>query len=152
VSPGARDIFHALILPFGKINLMKPDTQKNLDVLQNFEFRIIGVFRADPSLLDLDVKDALEALVRHYRAEEEQRRPSALQLHHRAQQVFSAVLEVCEWRLGKVPFPGTDDMPDIGLPISEILECLKKIQKSVPFWSKEGGRQGYLNFVNQYIR
>jgi hypothetical protein len=43
-------------------------------------------------------------------------------------------------------------MPDIGLPISEILEYLKKIQKSVPFWSKEGGRQGYLNFVNQYIR
>ncbi len=101
---------------------MKPDTEKNLDVLQNIELRIIDVYRADPSLLDLDVKDAMDSLVRHYRAEEEQRSPPALQLHVRAQRVFSNV------------------------------HCLKKIQKSVPFWSEEGGSQGYLKFVNQYIR
>ena len=132
--------------------MMKPVTEKNLDVLQNIELRIVDIYRADPSLLDLDAKDALDALVRHYRAEEEQRRPPAFQLHDRAQQVFSAVQEVCEWRLGRVPLPGGDDMPDISLPISELLECLKKIQKSVSFWSKEGGRQGYLKFVSQYIR
>jgi hypothetical protein len=81
IGIGAPDVLHAFILTFGKINLMKPDTQKNLDVLQNIEFRIIDIYRADPSLLDLDVKDALDALVRHYRAEEERRRPPALQLH-----------------------------------------------------------------------
>ena len=131
---------------------MKLVTEKNQDVLENIELRIVDIYRADPSLLDLDVKDAMDALVRHYRAEEEQRRPPALQLHERSQRVFSAVQDVCEWRLGKVPLPGTDEAPDVSIPISELLACLKKIQKSVPFWSKEGGRQGYLNFVSQFVR
>lgn len=63
---------------------MKPDTEENLDVHQNIEFRIVDVTRTDPSLLDLDIKDALDTPVRDYRAEEEQRRPPAQQLHDRA--------------------------------------------------------------------
>ena len=35
-----------------------------LDVLQNIEFGIIGVFRADRSLLDLDAKDVPRAEVK----------------------------------------------------------------------------------------
>src|ERR1017187_9071566 len=46
-----------------------------LDVLQNIEFAIMRVFRADRSLLDLDAKDAVAALIRHYRAEQEQGAP-----------------------------------------------------------------------------
>jgi hypothetical protein len=26
-----------------------------------------------------------------------------------------------------------------------------KVQKSVPLWSRQGGRQGYLNFINPYL-
>jgi hypothetical protein len=52
VGIGTSGILHALILTFGKINLMKPDT--------------------------LDVRDAMDSLIRHYRAEEEQRRPLVL--------------------------------------------------------------------------
>ena len=44
-----------------------------LDVLQNIEFGIISAFRADRSLLDLDAKDTVAGLIRHYRAEQEQR-------------------------------------------------------------------------------
>jgi hypothetical protein len=43
---------------------MKELDEDNLDVLQNIEFGIIQVYRADKSLLDFDVKDALDALVR----------------------------------------------------------------------------------------
>ena len=35
---------------------MKPVTENNLDVLQNIELRIVDIYRADPSLLDLDVR------------------------------------------------------------------------------------------------
>ena len=91
---------------------MKEFDETNLDVLQNIEFGIIQVYRADKSLLDFDVKDALDAMVRHYRAEEEQRSPPAMRLGDRAQRVFSSVQAFCEWRLGRAPFPGDGSLPE----------------------------------------
>jgi len=132
---------------------MKEAGESNLDVLQNIEFGIIQVYRADKSLLDFDVKDAVDALVRHYQAEEEGRTPPARRLGERAQLVFSSVQQMCEWRLGRIPFPGEGD-GDLGkavMPIADLVKCLRKIQKSVPLWSQQGGRQGYLNFVGQYL-
>jgi hypothetical protein len=176
IGIGTRDIFHALILtlyasgtlhnswhpggaPFhgqaetpSKINVMEPFTEKNLDALHNLEFCIVDIYRDDPSLLDLDAKDAIDAAVRHYRAEEEQRRPPAVELHDRAQRVFSAVQEMCEWRLGRIPLASNAETNATAMPISELVDCLKQIQKSIPRWSKQGGRQGYLNFVRQYVR
>src|SRR5580698_7082513 len=114
--------------------------EKNLDVLQNIEFGIIQVYRADKSLLDFDVKDALDALVRHYQAEEEQRRPPFKRLGERAQRVFSSVQAFCEWRLGRAPFPGDGSLPESSKPVAELVACLRKVQKSVPLWSQRGGR------------
>ena len=53
------------------------------DVLQNIEFGIIQVSRADRSLLDLDAKDAVAGLIRHYRAEQAQHTPPELRLGER---------------------------------------------------------------------
>jgi hypothetical protein len=125
--------------------------EKNLDVLQNIEFGIIQVYRADKSLLDFDAKDALDALVRHYHAEEEQRTPPAMRLGDRAQRVFSSVQAFCEWRLGRAPPPGDGPSPESPKSIAELVECLRKVQKSVPRWSQRGGRQGYLNFINPFL-
>ncbi len=124
---------------------------KNLDVLQNIEFGIVNVYRADKALLDYDVKDALDALVRHYHSEEEQRTPPVLRLGDRAQQVFDAVQQICEWRLRRAPGRGSDADTGPAVPIDELVGCLRKIQKSVPRWSEIGGRQGYLKFVSQYV-
>jgi hypothetical protein len=130
---------------------MKELDETNLDLLQNIEFGIIQVYRADKSLLDLDVKDALDALVRHYRAEEGQRTPPAMRLGDRARRVFSSVQAVCEWRLGRAsPLDGTG-LPESVVPIAQLVGCLRKVQKSVPRWSERGGRQGYLNFINPYL-
>lgn len=41
-----------------------------LDVLQNIEAAIMGVYRRTPALLDYDVLEAIEALTRHYVLEE----------------------------------------------------------------------------------
>ena len=131
---------------------MKELEEDNLDVLQNIEFGIIQVYRADKSLLDYDVKDALDALVRHYHAEEEQRRPPFMRLGERAQRVFSSVQPVCEWRLGRASPLDSTGLPESVVPIAQLVECLRKIQKSVPFWSQRGGRQGYLNFVSPYLK
>ena len=128
---------------------MRDAAEKNLDVLQNIEFAIVDVFRADGSLLDIDVKEAMDALVRHYHAEQEQRTPPVRRLGDRSQRVFDAVHDMCEWRLGRAPLRG---FLEAGIPLNELLECLRKIQKSVVFWSKEGGRHGYLQFVSPFIK
>ena len=47
---------------------MKKFGEKNLNVLQNIEFGIIDVYRADQSLLDVDAKDAIDALAFYYHA------------------------------------------------------------------------------------
>jgi hypothetical protein len=129
---------------------MRKFGEKNLDVLQNIEFGIIEVYRVDRSLLDVDVKDAIDALVRHYHAEEEQRSPPSLKVGDRANRVFASVQQICEWRLGRSP--GEAEIPVAeAIPVSELVACLREIQKSVPRWTRQGGRRGYLDFVSQYI-
>jgi hypothetical protein len=130
---------------------MKKFGEKNLDVLQNIEVGIVEVYRADPSLLDIDVKDAIDALVRRYHAEEERRTPPTMTLGERAELVFRSVQAMCEWRLGRSSFPGETAMPELGIPVSELVKCLREIQKSIPRWSRQGGRKGYLDFVSQYL-
>ncbi len=130
---------------------MKKFGENNLDVLQNIEFGIIEVYRADPSLLDIDAKDAIDALVRHYHAEEDQRTPPMMRLGERAQRVFQSVQKMCEWRLGRSSFPGETAEVETGMPVSELVKALREIQKSIPRWSRQGGRKGYLEFVSQYL-
>ena len=160
------------------------------DVLQNIEFGIISVYRQDSSLLDYDVMDALEALIRHYAAEQSGRNPPAPRLTERAQRVFEAARSMCEFRLGRQNLSGEEAASDDGgeqdskeggrrkswmdrfrlmggalrrtdpnppnldlepLTVEEIIKCLKRIQTSVRRWNKQGGRQGYLKFVSEFL-
>jgi hypothetical protein len=131
---------------------MKQDiSETNPDVLQNIEFGIVQVYRADKSVIDIDVKDAIDALVRHYQAEEEHRNPPVRRLGDRAQRVFSSTQAACEWRLGRALGPGETELEMPAVPVSVIVECLRKIQKSISRWSQQGGRQGYLNFIGPYL-
>ena len=123
------------------------------DVLQNLEWAIVNEFRQDPSILDLDARDAAHALVRHYEAESESRSAPGARLSDRARRIFGAVRPICEWRLGRAPAP--DKSPyelDKTLTAAELVLCLKRIRKSIDYWTKEGGRQGYLNYVSEYVR
>jgi len=124
------------------------------DLLQNIEFGIIREFRRDSSLLDQDAKEAVAALFRQYRAEQEQRSPPNVPMGERARRVFDNVRSICEWRLGRSgdvaaqelgPPPSTPNKPE------EITLCLKRIEKSIEYWNKLAGRQGYLSFVAQYV-
>lgn len=131
---------------------MKQDISKtHTDILQNIEFGIIQVYRADKSVIDIDVKDAIDALVRHYHAEEEQRTPPVRRLGDRAQRVFASAQAACEWRLGRALGPDGTEVEESTVPAPIIVECLRRIQKSIPLWSQRGGRQGYLNFIGPYL-
>jgi hypothetical protein len=126
-----------------------------LDVLHNIESGITRVYRRQPELVDFDVDNALNALVRHYGAEIQQRAAPPARLTPLAQAVYDSVLVMCEWRLGRAEIGPAEGGATIPQPepitAAEIVACLKRIRKSVQRWTKEGGRRGYLTFVEGYV-
>lgn len=126
------------------------------DVLQNIEVAILSVYASQPDLLDLDVIDALDALVRTYAAEQDSRVPPKLRLSGRAALVQDAVRRMCEWRLGRSTLER--DKPDEPIPppaeansVADILLCLKRVRKSVHTWNEQAGRQGYLDYIDMFL-
>jgi hypothetical protein len=124
------------------------------DVLQNIEASILRVHRRI-NLLDYDVMEALETLIQYYKRIDQGREATLPELYEKPGMVIAELQSICEWRMGKEPFdPTLGELPGNARVCStaEILACLKRIQKSVNKWHKQYGRQGYLNFVGQYIK
>lgn len=123
------------------------------DVLQNLESAIIRIYRNNPELVDHDVRLALKNLTRTYQTENSQREPRLPTLTPERQELHDAVKEMCDWRMGRIEL--SDDFPSFSgenaLSTAEIIKCLKRIQKSVDKWNKNYGRQGYLDFVSEFI-
>jgi hypothetical protein len=132
------------------------DVEKDhLDILQNIEFAIMSVYRENPLLVDFDVEAALDGLIALYHAQSTSHTPRPVRLNERARLIYEQVEAVCDWRLGRTSLLSTDmvergPQPDPVTP-DVILACLKRIRKSVQRWNKEGGRQGYLTFVQRFV-
>ena len=129
---------------------------KYLDVLQNIEFGIVRIYQERPELTDWDSLDAIEALIRGYTAEVRGRSRPNIRLSDLPQLVFDSVEAMCEWRLGRERLSAEGSQPvDVEMEpktIDEIIACLKRIRKSIKRWNKVGGRQGYLNFISEFVR
>ena len=126
------------------------------DVLQNIEFGIVMTYRDYPEMSDYDVMRTLEALIDSYVAEKIGRGTRKSPSSDVERVLYKNVHRMCEWRLGR---SSIDDNPlkEKCLSIEpntveEILICLKRILKSVNKWNKRSGRQGYLQFVSQFIK
>jgi hypothetical protein len=135
---------------------MRDETfERYYDVLQNIEYAILSAYERETTLLDLDVIDALDGLVRRYGAEEQSRTPPRLRLSPQASRIYAAAEQMCEWRLGRAPLnPGEDEAvipPDQCNTVSDIAICLKRIRKSVHTWTEQGGRQGYLLYIAHFF-
>lgn len=126
------------------------------DVLQNIEFAVVNVYHEEPDLVDNDVDQALNALISYYRAQERGRNANSPKLARRSQQVYAGVKTMCDWRLGREALAEESSIVDLKnlppLTFGEINVCLKRIRKSIKLWTKQGGRQGYLQFVSQYVK
>ncbi len=127
------------------------------DVLQNIEFGIVRVYRDHPEMTDWEALAAIEALLSTYRAEAKGRQATPLSLNPLAEEVYDLVETMCEWRLGREkPFSNEEgepvEFPVEPITLDELIACLKRIRKSINFWTREGGRQGYLTFVSQFVR
>lgn len=130
--------------------------EEHTDILQNVEFAIVSVHKREPALVDFEVEAALNALLAHYQAQAIGRAARPVRLNERSQQVYETMQTMCEWRMGNDAVVSAD-MRKRGpkmRPVSAdvIMACLKRIRKSVQRWNKEGGRQGYLTFIERFIQ
>jgi len=126
-----------------------------LDVLQNIEFAIVRVYREQPDLTDYDVDNALNALIRAYRFEQQNQAISPPNLNPLAKKVYESVKLMCEWHLGREKLFESTVHGEIPSPppktMDEIIACLRRVRKSVERWNKRSGTRGYLQYVSQFI-
>jgi len=118
-----------------------------LDVLQNIECALLSLVKDHPELSDHDMLRTTEQALTHYKSQQ-RGNPAIAQskLTDIHQDIFERVLSICEWRLGRLPPPNKETVCS-PITIEELLLCLKRIEKSIKFWTKQGGRKGYINFV-----
>lgn len=125
------------------------------DVLQNIESAIVIVYNQDSGLVDRDVLAAIGTLLRAYTRESRSRVVDVVGPSGRARKVFEQCRCICEWRLGRAPLNPSEhssgDPPPGELSVSEMILCLKRIRKSVRLWHSQAGRQGYLNYVREFL-
>jgi hypothetical protein len=122
-------------------------TDKYFDVLQNIEFAIMSAAREAPDATDWDVEQALDVLIREYRSRRPAGEPAERRLSPVARDMAGRVRAILEWRNTTTAEP-----PPRRVTPDEIVACLKRIQKSVRYWTKKGGRTGYLDFVDQFVK
>jgi hypothetical protein len=125
--------------------------ERYTDVLQNIEFAIVQVYRVHPDLYDAQVESALSWAVRAYNAEA-RGKPAPAALAGLPGEVAAGVIAMCEWRLGRGPIVSGAGLVE-GAPKTrdEIVACLKRVRRSIEYWTREGGRQGYLEFVKGFL-
>ncbi len=123
------------------------------DVLQNMEASIIALYRQNPDLIDLEVSAAIEWLSRIYSAEAQGKTSKPRPIRGTSKTVADIVQQICEFHLGRKPLTTPEGELANSTPLTPdiIAACLKHIQNSIEFWNKERGRQGYLDFVRQFI-
>lgn len=128
--------------------------EEYLDVLQNIEMAIVNVYREHKDLLDYDVDKVLNMLWMDYRNEKQGKATPIPKLGENPQRVYDRVKDVCEFRLGRKSLNAGNKFSKVGpepITVDEIMDCLKRIRKSVDLWNKQGGRQGYLYFIDHNI-
>jgi hypothetical protein len=125
-----------------------------LDILQNLEFSIVAVWRANPTMNDYTAQRAYEAAFQLYREELRGHPVTLPTLSGLDAKAFDALREMCEFRLGRGPALETAEspIPVPPTPVAVLVDCLRGLAKSVERHTQSGGRQGYLTFIDRFIK
>jgi len=123
--------------------------EEYMDVLQNIEAVVAAVYRQHPQLSDSDVDKAYAALVQTYR-NEAVGRAKVEPRGELALAVYRSAASLCEWRLGREAAFGSGALASEPVTVDVILQCLKRLRRSVEKWSGNGSR-GYLDYISQFV-
>ena len=95
---------------------------------------------------------AYEAAYELYRAEGRGREGKPCPLTGLDLEAFEAVKAICEFRLGRGPVRNEGTEAAAPIPLADLCECLNELRKSVERHTKQGGRQGCLAFIDQFLK
>jgi hypothetical protein len=123
--------------------------EEHFDVLQNMEFEIVQVYRSTSDLIDAEVLNAIESLIHIYNLEIKGGFAASPKVKGISAIVATAVKDAAEIRLG--PGSNADELIE-PKTVQNIVDCLKRIQSSIKFWTKKNGRKGYLEYVSKFIK
>ena len=115
--------------------------------LYQIELVVTHVFDDHPDLTDAQVDSVYEELSRRYRAEATAHEFKAGKLDGIRADLHAELLPVTELLLGRPANMAPAD------PISaeDMRLCLNRLRSSIKRWSREGGRQGYLTYLSEYL-
>jgi hypothetical protein len=122
--------------------------------LFSIESAIYEVYAENPNLLDFNVDKALNGAARTLNNQKRGRKPPTLKLKNDEQRIYDRFMELVILHTSDGGFT-TEDGEEIDLPIEpitidEMVACFKRIQRSIKLMSDQG-RQGYLNFIQQFF-
>ena len=127
-----------------------------VDVLYGVESSIVAAFQDHPKADDRDVQAAITSLVKGYEREKMNRRGFAPRPSGVAGHIYDRCRQTCEWYLGRDPVDNehsgsNKEQTSDNLSLVDLLRCLKRLRKSVRLWHAQGGRRGYLSYVQEFI-
>jgi hypothetical protein len=125
-------------------------TEDHPDVLQNIEAAVVAVWRSNRAMTNYTVMRAYDTAIAEYSALARQQTPKPANLTGLDATLFKAVREICEWRLGHGANPDSDEKIT-PISVEDLVACLKKLRKSVDFWTRERGRSGYLDYIQDFL-
>ena len=120
-----------------------------LEVLQNIEFAVVQVWKKNSTMTNYAVMRAYDAAISFYGALARQHAPKPISLTGIDALLFEEIQKVCEWRLGRTAGPTGEAAPVVSTEV--LVSCLRKVRKSVDHWTEQGGRQGYMQFIERFV-
>lgn len=131
---------------------MTPNDQ-DLPALEEIETAIVGIWRRHPDMTDYVANRAYEAAFQFYRARSRGHEPKPSGLSGIDLESFNAVQRVCENLLttGATPVKGRPPGNTAPIALEKLLEYLRELHRSVERHTRDGGRQGYLQFIDEFL-
>jgi hypothetical protein len=127
---------------------------EDLPSLRELESCILRVWDDHDEMNDYTVGRAYEAAYRYYRTVSRGGQPAPPVLTGLDLETYNAVQAVCEKLLktGATSFKGMPKEGNTNPQTPEkLVEYLRELMRSVERHTKSGGRQGYLEFVGEFI-
>jgi hypothetical protein len=122
--------------------------------LFSIESAIYSVYKENRDLLDYNVDKALNGAVRTLNSQKRGRKPPTLKLKDDEQKIYDDFMSLVDLHTSEGYFTTEDgegiDLPIEPITIDEMIACFKRIQRSIKLMSSQG-RQGYLNFIEQFF-
>lgn len=127
--------------------------------MHSIESTVLRIREEFPKLLDDDVAYAFEQLTDYYQVlAKGKEAEEPLSTSERRQALIDEILNIIEEREeleADAPSINNPQVKPNGNPIPSLpifyASCLKTLTKSVRFWSKEGGKTAYLNYISHFL-